>query len=200
MGDYRLLAYKMIIKPLRGLGEMGLRRFYVYWGCYHSYEAEAEKEVMGEFYEAVDKVPISRREPSDPHWDFEIERENRKQEKKEEEKARAHTGAQDQEQGSNSKEGWNERLIALNWTLHAYMQLMHIMRGRCIISRFTSSAVIMESLLSITYMFCYCNLLFNPQFSTPNIWKNNYFSVSVMNAREKKDKCGFTCFPETRGI
>lgn len=74
---YRLDAYKMIIKPLRGLGEIGLKRFYVYWGCYHSYEVEAEKEVMGEDYEAEGKIPISRREPSDPHWDFREEQETR---------------------------------------------------------------------------------------------------------------------------
>ena len=72
-GDHRLDAYKMIIKPLRGLGDMegGLRRFYAFWGCYYSYEAEAEKEVMGESYQAVDKIPPSRREPSDPHRDSE---------------------------------------------------------------------------------------------------------------------------------
>jgi hypothetical protein len=34
-GDYRLNVYKTIIKSLRGLGEIGLKRFYVYWGCYH---------------------------------------------------------------------------------------------------------------------------------------------------------------------
>jgi hypothetical protein len=59
-----------ILKPLRGLGEIGSKRFYVYGGCYHSYEAEAEKEIMSEDYEAADKIPISRREPSEPDWDF----------------------------------------------------------------------------------------------------------------------------------
>ena len=76
-GDYRLNAYKMIIKPLRGLGEIGLKRFYVYWGCYHSYEVEAEKEVMGDDYEAEGKFSISRRDPSDPHWDSHKEQETR---------------------------------------------------------------------------------------------------------------------------
>lgn len=91
-GDYRLQAYKKIIEPLRGLGQMGLRRFYVFWACYHSYEAEAEKEVMGQSHEAVDKVPLSRREPSDPHWDFQAEREKEKQENKEVERAPAQPG------------------------------------------------------------------------------------------------------------
>lgn len=85
-GDFRLDAYKMIIKPLRGLGEMGgLRQFYVFWGCYHEYEAEAEREVMGDCYRAVDKVPISRREPSDPWWDSEKEKAQKQEQEKEQE-------------------------------------------------------------------------------------------------------------------
>lgn len=76
-GDYRLDAYKMIINPLRELREVGLKRFYVYWGCYHSFEAEAEKEVMGEDYEAEGKIAASKREPSDPHGDLQKDQELR---------------------------------------------------------------------------------------------------------------------------
>lgn len=74
-GDYRLAAYKSIIEPLRGLGvKGGLAGFYAFWACYFEYEIEAEREVMGPEYEPVDKVPISRREPSDPWWDSEKEK------------------------------------------------------------------------------------------------------------------------------
>lgn len=73
-GDSRLEVYKSIIKPLHGLGvKGGLAGFYAFWACYHEYEAEAEREVMGLAYEPVEKVPISRREPSNPWWDPEKE-------------------------------------------------------------------------------------------------------------------------------
>jgi hypothetical protein len=67
--DFILETYKMILEPLHGLAESGLKRFYVYWACRNSHEAEAEKEIMGEDYEASDKVPFSRRHPLFPHWD-----------------------------------------------------------------------------------------------------------------------------------
>ena len=54
-GDYRLEVYERIIEPLRGLAKSGLKRFYVYWGCHHWYETEAEKWVMGKYYAAEDK-------------------------------------------------------------------------------------------------------------------------------------------------
>lgn len=86
-GDFRLDAYKMIIKPLRGLGEMGrLKRLYVFWGCYHEYEAEAEREVMGASYQPMDKIPISRRAPDDPYCNY-IEDSERMQEEEEQNQA-----------------------------------------------------------------------------------------------------------------
>jgi hypothetical protein len=66
--DFILEIYWMILKPLHGLAESGLKRFCVYWACRNSHEAEAEKEIMGEDYEATDKVPFSRRDPLFPHW------------------------------------------------------------------------------------------------------------------------------------
>lgn len=87
-GDFRLDAYKMIIKPLRGLGEMGrLKRFYVFWGCYHEYEAEAEREVMGASYQPMNKIPISRRAPDDPYCDY-IEESERIQKEEQNQAAR----------------------------------------------------------------------------------------------------------------
>lgn len=73
--NYRLNAYKLLIKPLRELSEIGLKRFYVYWNCCHSYEARIEKEVMNKDYEAESKIPVSMREPSEPHWHFRKEKE-----------------------------------------------------------------------------------------------------------------------------
>jgi hypothetical protein len=60
--DHELKAYKMMIIPLRELGQMGLKRFYAHLGDYQAYEAEAEKVVMGEDYEAKGKVPPSRQQ------------------------------------------------------------------------------------------------------------------------------------------
>jgi hypothetical protein len=67
--DFILETYRMILKPLHDLPESGLKRFCVYWACRNSHEAEAEKEIMGEDYEATDKVPFSMRDPLLPHWD-----------------------------------------------------------------------------------------------------------------------------------
>ena len=74
-GDFRLDAYIGIVLPLRRMGlDEGLKRFYAFWACYHFYEATAEREVMGESYQALDKVPLSRRDLSYPWRDFEKEK------------------------------------------------------------------------------------------------------------------------------
>lgn len=94
-GDSRLQAYKKIVEPLRGMGQMvkkgeetkRLKAFYVFWACYHYHEAEAEREVMGEGYVAPGKVPWEKREASDPWWDgWEEREEERKRKRKEQEK------------------------------------------------------------------------------------------------------------------
>lgn len=73
----RLTINKRIIVPLRGLGEEkdGLAKFYAFWEYHHGYEAQTEKEVMGPAYEAVNKLPVSRRDPRNPWWDLEWEKE-----------------------------------------------------------------------------------------------------------------------------
>ena len=69
--DPRLNAYKSVIAPLRGLGvKGGLAGFYAFWPCYHGYEAEAEKEVMGPEYEPMNKVPRSRGDAWYSWWDW----------------------------------------------------------------------------------------------------------------------------------
>jgi hypothetical protein len=60
-------AYRQIVKPLRPLGQKGLKEFYVFWACFHQNEAEAEKYVMGEAYAPAGKVPHTKRNPYFPH-------------------------------------------------------------------------------------------------------------------------------------
>ncbi|KAL9113986.1 MAG: hypothetical protein Q9187_007542, partial [Circinaria calcarea] len=62
-----LNAYRAMVEPMRILGERGLKGFFVYWACFHAYEAEAEKEVMGQHYVAKDKIPSNERQPFYPH-------------------------------------------------------------------------------------------------------------------------------------
>ncbi|KAL9118803.1 MAG: hypothetical protein Q9187_004641, partial [Circinaria calcarea] len=62
-----LNAYRAIVEPMRILRERGLKGFFVYWACFHAYEAEAEKEVMGQHYVAKDKIPSDERQPFYPH-------------------------------------------------------------------------------------------------------------------------------------
>ena len=66
-GEYVLQAYKEIVKPLRALGEAGLKAFLVFWAIYHAYETEAEREVMGRSYVAKGKVESGKRNPFYPH-------------------------------------------------------------------------------------------------------------------------------------
>ena len=60
-------AYRAIVEPMRSLGERGLKRFCVFWACFHEYEAEAEREVMGQHYVAKDKILSDERQPFYPH-------------------------------------------------------------------------------------------------------------------------------------
>ena len=59
---YVLDAYKAIIEPLKGWGELGLRQFSVPWGMFLEYEDQAEEEVMGRGYRP------SGKESPDSHW------------------------------------------------------------------------------------------------------------------------------------
>ena len=66
-GGYVLEAYKAIVEPFRGLGEAGLKAFFVFWALYHDAEAEAERDVMGKEYVAEGKVESGKRNPFYPH-------------------------------------------------------------------------------------------------------------------------------------
>ena len=98
IGDFRLDAYMGIVSPLRRMGvDEGLKRFYAFWACYHFYETTAEREVMGESYQALDKVPLSRRDPANPWRDSEKEK---KQDQEQDQGQDQEQGqGQDQEQG-----------------------------------------------------------------------------------------------------
>lgn len=105
-GDYRLEAYKKIIKPLRGLGQTGgLKRFYVFWGCYLEYETEAEQEVMGESYQAVDKIPPSTRWISNPWRDIRKEKELDREEELAQEQSQELKQAQGEEAQKQASTG-----------------------------------------------------------------------------------------------
>ncbi|MCJ1405870.1 hypothetical protein MMC11_009100 [Xylographa trunciseda] len=66
-GQFVLEAYKKIAEPLKGLGEKGLKAFLVFWALYHENEAEVEREVMGNGYEAMGKIKPEDRNQCDPH-------------------------------------------------------------------------------------------------------------------------------------
>ena len=65
--EYVLEAYRSIVEPLLPLGKRGLKAFLVYWACFHDYEEEAEKEVMGDCYQAEGKIPSEERNSFYPH-------------------------------------------------------------------------------------------------------------------------------------
>ena len=62
-----LETYKAIVEPMRGLGQEGLKEFYVFWACFHGHEKEAEEQVMGEGYQARGKISALERDPFYPH-------------------------------------------------------------------------------------------------------------------------------------
>jgi hypothetical protein len=69
-----LEIYGQIVKPFRTLGQKGLKKFNVFWACYHDNEDEAEKYVMGADYTPEGKIPPEKRHGMHPHgvpegWD-----------------------------------------------------------------------------------------------------------------------------------
>jgi hypothetical protein len=68
MGKVRA-AYEEIARgrPLRALGENGLKAFYVFWVAFYKMEGVVERAVMGEGYQPPGKVPHTIRDPDYPH-------------------------------------------------------------------------------------------------------------------------------------